>query len=30
MRTRPRNRMWYRKMLERLEKQKKKAEPIAF
>jgi hypothetical protein len=30
MRTRPKSRKWYRKMLERLEKQKKKAEPIAF
>ena len=30
MRTRPRSRIWYRKMLERLEKQKKKAKPIAF
>jgi rRNA maturation endonuclease Nob1 len=30
MRTRPRSRKWYRKMLEKLEKQKKKAKPIAF
>jgi hypothetical protein len=30
MRTRPRSRIWYRKMLERLEMQKKKAEPITF